>query len=243
MFDQGQELEQLIEKLINYQKSLEEYKKQYHIFLMSWEKLVKTICEKQSKKLEELINNMYDYNYGVIKNSIIEYENINKKNKINYYNKENCEDLINEILSLERKNFNEKNIKEINSIIKPIEIVPSLDNIFLKKISIKKEDFFKPNFSIFSLKGYKSEIGDFKINYRLSHNNRYYIICKVDFPSNDDNKCYFFTQNNNNHDIIPMKLTEYKTKYTYECIINFEEFDESEQKEIKLGTKVTIFSM
>ena len=245
-FDRGKELEQLIDKIIKYQKSLEEYKKQYHIFFMSCEKLVKTICEKQSKQLQELINNMCDYNNGVVKNSIIEYDNINNKNKNYHYNEKNYKNLINEILSLERKHFNEKNKKESNSLIKPIKIVPSLENIFLKKILIKKEDFFKQNFSI-KAKGYKSEIGEFRINYMLLHNNEYSIICKVDFPLNYDNKCYFLTQNkvdgNNNQDIIPMKLTEYKTKYIYECVIKFEEFDNCQQKEIKLGTEVSIFSM
>lgn len=75
---------------------------------MNCEKLVKNICDKQSQKLQELIDNMLAYNNDVVQNSINQYGNIDNKNEKNYYNKENFKDLINEILSLERKHFNEK---------------------------------------------------------------------------------------------------------------------------------------
>ena len=149
-------------------------------------------------------------------------------------------------MSLERKHFNEKNKNESYSLLKPIRIVPSVNNIFIKKILIKKDDFLKPNFSI-NLKGYKIEIGDYKIIYNFSSKNGHIIECKVDFPLIYDNKCYFITQNkvdgNNNQDIIPMKLTDNKNKYIYECIINLEEFNNWEKKEIYLGTEFTIFSI
>ena len=40
-----------------------------------------------------------------------------------------------------------------------------------------------------------------------------------------------------------MKLTDNKNKYIYECIINLEEFNNWEKKEIYLGTEFTIFSI
>ena len=245
-FDQSHELDILIQKIIKYQISLEEYKKQYHLFFLNCEKLVKNLCDKQSQKLQELIDNMLAYNNDVVQNSINQYGNIDNKNEKNYYNKENFKDLINEILSLERKHFNEKNKNESYSLLKPIRIVPSVNNIFIKKILIKKDDFLKPNFSI-NLKGYKIDIGDYKIIYNFSSRNGHIIECKVDFPLIYDNKCYFITQNkvdgNNNQDIIPMKLTDNKNKYIYECIINLEEFNNWEKKEIYLGTEFTIFSI
>ncbi len=245
-FDKNNELDILIQKIIKYQESLEEYKKTYHLFFLTCEKLIKNICDKQSQKLQELIDNMLTYNNDVVKNSIVQYENINNKNKDNLYNKKNFKDLINEILSLERKHFNEKNKKESDLLLKPIKIVPSINNILIKKILIKKDDFLKPNFSI-NLKGYKCDIGDYNINYLLSTNQGHTIICKVNFPLIYDNKCYFLTQNkvdgNNNQGIIPMKLTDYKSKYVYECIISLDEFNSWEQKEMYLGTEVTIFSI
>ena len=213
---------------------------------MNCEKLVKDICEKQSKKLQELIDNMLTYNNDVLKKSIKQFDNKIDKNQNNIYNQENFKNLINEILSMERKHFNEKNKNESESLLKPIKIVPSINNILLKKILIKKENFLKPNFSI-NLKGYKFDIGDYNIIYLLSSNNGHKIMCKVDFPLIYDNKCYFLTQNkvdgNNNQGIIPMQMTNNKNKYVYECIINIEEFDTWEKKEIYLGTEVTIFSI
>ena len=245
-FDQSQELDILIKKIIKYQLSLEDYKKQYHLFFLNCEKLIKKICERQSQKLQELIDNMLTYNNDVVKNSINQYENIINKNQNNVYNKENFKNLINEILSMERKHFNEKNKNESYSLLKPIKIVPSINNILIKKILIKKDEFLKPNFSI-NLKGYKVDIGDYKIIYNLSFNNGHTITCKVDFPLVYDNKCYFLTQNivdgNNNQKIMPMKLTDYKSKYVYECVIKIEEFDTFEKKEIYLGTEVIIFSI
>ena len=245
-FDQSHELDILIKKIIKYQLSLEDYKKQYHLFFLNCEKLIKKICERQSQKLQELIDNMLTYNNDVVKNSINQYENIINKNQNNVYNKENFKKLINEILSMERKHFNEKNKNESYSLLKPIKIAPSINNILIKKILIKEEDFLKPNFSI-NLKGYKVDIGDYKIIYNLSFKNGHTITCKVDFPLVYDNKCYFLTQNivdgNNNQNIIPMKLTNYKSKYVYECVINIEEFDSFEKKEIYLGTEVIIFSI
>ena len=245
-FDQSQELDILINKIIKYQESLEDYKRQYHLFFLNCEKLIKQICERQSQKLQELIDNMLTYNNDVLKKSINQYDNIINKNQNNVYNKENFKNLINEILSMERKHFNEKNKNESYSLLKPIKIVPSINNILIKKILIKKDEFLKPNFSI-NLKGYKVDIGEYKIIYNLSFNNGYTIDCKVDFPLVYDNKCYFLTQNivdgNNNQKIMPMKLTDYKSKYVYECVIKIEEFDTFEKKEIYLGTEVIIFSI
>ena len=51
-FDQSHELDILIQKIIKYQISLEEYKKQYHLFFLNCEKLVKNICDKQSQKIK-----------------------------------------------------------------------------------------------------------------------------------------------------------------------------------------------
>ena len=213
---------------------------------MNCEKLIKQICERQSQKLQELIDNMLTYNNDVLKKSINQYDNIINKNQNNVYNKENFKNLINEILSMERKHFNEKNKNESYSLLKPIKIVPSINNILIKKILIKKDEFLKPNFSI-NLKGYKVDIGEYKIIYNLSFNNGYTIDCKVDFPLVYDNKCFFLTQNivdgNNNQKIMPMKLTDYKSKYVYECVIKIEEFDTFEKKEIYLGTEVIIFSI
>jgi hypothetical protein len=245
-FDQSNELDILIQRTIKYQESLEDYKRQYHLFFLNCEKLVKDICEKQSKKLQELIDNMLTYNNDVLKKSIKQFDNKIDKNQNNIYSQENFKNLINEILSMERKHFNEKNKNESESLLKPIKIVPSINNILLKKILIKKENFLKPNFSI-NLKGYKFDIGDYNIIYLLSSNNGHKIMCKVDFPLIYDNKCYFLTQNkvdgNNNQGIIPMQMTNNKNKYVYECIINIEEFDTWEKKEIYLGTEVTIFSI
>ena len=67
------------------------------------------------KKTEELVKSLLSFN-KMANESVIICDKISKKNRKDDYNEKNIRDMINEIMNLERKHFNDKNHEETENL-------------------------------------------------------------------------------------------------------------------------------
>ena len=127
--NQANDINEILNRIFKYQESLEEYKREYELFFLNCQKVIQKTFEDYQAKTEELVKSLLNYN-KIANESIDIYDKISKKNKDNFYNEKNMKDLINEIVSMERKHFNDKNHEETEKFLNsPIKIVP-LINLF-----------------------------------------------------------------------------------------------------------------
>ena len=246
--EQTHYLNNIIEKIFKFQESLQDYKKEYELFLLNCQKVVEKTFMEYQKETEKLINSLLSCNKNA-DDSIKKYDDINNKNKNNYYNDNNIKDLINEILSMERKQFNEKNNDETDNFLNTsIKIIPSLSNYKIREIKLIKDDFNKYN-SI-NTKGNHYKLGEFQIKYNFNVQDKYKAFCELSFSLKDNiNACFIITQNKigqnyNQQKLFPMKLTNRNGgKFIYECLISFDEFDIGKEKEVKMETEALMFSI
>ena len=100
---------------------------------------------------------------------MIQSKNILIKMKKNVYNNSNIKNLINEISSLERIQFNNKSHSEAEQFLNtPIRLVPSFNLYHIKAINYKKEDFVKGIKTI--NKGNNFKLGHFELTYNYNRN-------------------------------------------------------------------------
>jgi hypothetical protein len=118
--DQDNSINIIIDKIIKYQQSLMDYKKEYELFLLNCRKVVEKSFDDYLAHIENLINSLLTFN-NVSKETMIKYDKINERNKNYCFDNINAiKDLVNEILSMERKHFNKKTMmKHINFYIHP----------------------------------------------------------------------------------------------------------------------------
>jgi hypothetical protein len=235
-----------IEKLIKYQERMQKFRKMYYKFLDNWKKLIVDVFDKYDKKIKELLDYYLEYNEN-IKQAITSYNKIDKKNKKNYYGPKNISSLINEILILERKLFNDtKNEKDKNFLsdeITPITVKPNISSYSIISLKIEKKDF--KDF-IITNKGYNVFIGNFTIKLSQKHLS-YKAQCEFEFfMKNDYNAAFFVLQRkligSKCEDVIPMKLKYCQgTNYNYEVEVDFEDFMKGKENIITLETKIQIF--
>ena len=130
--NQGNDLNIMVDKILKYQEKIKEYRNEYEIFFLRCKALIDKTFDEYEKKLNNLIESLFTFNKD-IKQSIIQYDEINKKNNNNYYTNENIKSLINEILSLERKHFNEKHNNDFGKIFEsPLFISPTISYYVVK---------------------------------------------------------------------------------------------------------------
>ena len=100
----GEYINNLINKIIQYQENLKNYKKMYQIFLNNWKKAIYDVFKQYEKKIEDLLDLLIKYKQKSDNNINI---SINEKDK---YSNKDINTLVNEILALERKYFNSRTI-------------------------------------------------------------------------------------------------------------------------------------
>lgn len=211
----------IITRITHYQESLEKYRKQFDKFFAECQKVVTKTFEDYNQKTANLINSLLSFN-KVADNSIQKYNEMNKLNCNNYYTNENIKSLINEILALERKHFNERNNNETNEFLNmPITLAPNIKSFKIGETDIGPfdEEDITESYSINT----KNKLKNIKIVYKYNNNNNKNVKCKFTFtlPGNFN---IFLTQclPNEDKDIIfyPMELSDKQgNKYTYECDI------------------------
>ena len=245
--NQTSNITKIIDKIMIFQDSLQDYKKEYELFFLNCQKVVEKAFTDYIKETEELINSLLSCN-KVADDSVKKYDNINEKNKNNYYNNNNIKDLINEILTMERKQFNKKNNDKIDNLLNTsIQIIPSINNFLIREIKFNKDDFNK--YARLNTKGNHYKLGEYEIKYHFNIQEGYKAFCEFTFNLKDNtNACFLITQNkeNKNHSqkCFPMKLTNKNgKKYIYECLISFDEFDNGKEKDLKFQTEALMFSI
>lgn len=242
---QADNITEILNRIFKYQESLEEYKKEYEIFFVKCQKVIEKTFEDYITKTEELVKSLLSYN-KLATESIANYDMISKKNKDNYYNNKNIRDMINEIVNMERKHFNDKNYEETEKFVKsPIKVVPLISQLHIKEMIITKNDVIK--FPKITRTGFHYKVGDFKIIYSFNSENDYKSICEFSFNvKNNINACFLVTQNkvskNGEQNVYTMKLIKNENNhYEYECEIPFDEFNINDQNSVKLKTDVLTF--
>ena len=242
---QADNITEILNRIFKYQESLEEYKKEYEIFFVKCQKVIEKTFEDYITKTEELVKSLLSYN-KLATESIANYDMISKKNKDNYYNNKNIRDMINEIVNMERKHFNDKNYEETEKFVKsPIKVVPLISQLHIKEMIITKNDVIK--FPKITRTGFHYKVGDFKIVYSFNSENDYKSICEFSFNvKNNINACFLVTQNkvskNGEQNVYTMKLIKNENNhYEYECEIPFDEFNINDKNSVKLKTDVLTF--
>ena len=242
---QADNITEILNRIFKYQESLEEYKKEYEIFFVKCQKVIEKTFEDYITKTEELVKSLLSYN-KLATESIANYDMISKKNKDNYYNNKNIRDMINEIVNMERKHFNDKNYEETEKFVKsPIKVVPLISQLHIKEMIITKNDVIK--FPKITRTGFHYKVGDFKIVYSFNSENDYKSICEFSSNvKNNINACFLVTQNkvskNGEQNVYTMKLIKNENNhYEYECEIPFDEFNINDKNSVKLKTDVLTF--
>ena len=140
----------LIDCILKYQEDLENYKQEYINFIGKFQKLIESTFYEFNKEIENLVNSLLKYKEK-IDTSIQKYDNIYKDN-INIDNIDNdninvndlIKSIINQILDLERKHFNDKGEKEVKKFFdNSIQIVPSINLYNIKDMKFNRNKFSK----------------------------------------------------------------------------------------------------
>ena len=244
--NQTNNINSMVEKILKFQEDLKNYKNEYSLFLLHSQNLIEKTFEEFKTKMEILINSLLSYN-KVANDSIQKYNTIYNNNLKDTYNN-NIKKLINEILDLERKHFNDKTFRETEQFLNtPIKLVPSINIYNIKQIIFKKLDFNKDGKKTFIGNNFK--LGNYKLKYEFKSQNGYKTICNFDFTlSNDSKKMRFLISQliiyKNKQKLIPMKLinNNFRT-YSYKCEISCEEFYTLDENEVKIKIESLIFAI
>ena len=242
--NQTNSINNIVERIFKYQETLEDYKKGYQTFFNDCKKVVEKAFEDYYKKTEELINSLLSFN-KVADDSIKKYNDINKKNQNDYYNSnDKIKSLINEVQSMERKHFNEKNNDKTEKFLQaPIKLVPLINHYKIREVQLEK---FNDNNTVNTFKSSHYKLGRYQIKYYSSKNKTK---CEFIFTLNNEmNACFLITQNkeedNNIHKCFPMKLSKNDgKKYIFECDISLDDLDFEKKEKVKISTEVLIFSV
>ena len=106
-----------IDRINKYRSLLEEYRTAYKTFFINCQSVIDKAIDKYYNKIEELKKTLLSFNESANK-SIIKLDNIIKTNQNDYYsNNAHIKNLINELLSMERKHFNKKNNEDTEKIL------------------------------------------------------------------------------------------------------------------------------
>ena len=246
--DQTNNMNLLVEKIFTFQEEFNKYKNEYDLFLTNIKSIIDNSFEECNKKIEILINSLLSYN-KVIDDSVNKYNQIYQKNQNNGYDN-NIKSLINEILSLERRKFNDRTHNETSQLLNSvIKFVPSINIYNVKEIKVKKSDFGKDTKLNFS--GNHFKVGNYDLAYNINRLNGYKFSCKLNFTLNPDNNkkmCFLMSQylrvNGVKEQLIPMKLIQTDQKnYSYECEISCDDLFSLNVNEVSIKTEALIFAL
>ena len=248
-------INKLIDKMVKYQEDLKEYKKQYITFIESWRNKILKKFQKYEDEIDNLLIALETYKESEKAKQSDEKES--KENENIKTKDEKIKSLINEIISLERKYFNNKNntiiMDDFNTdIVKDIK--KCLANPFLLKpiiytYNVATVNFEKKYFSKKTVKknGIDEHIGIFEIKYKFKYDGLYHSLCQLSFVSSS-NATYLIIQrkilDDNTKIIIPMTLVNSENNSVkYEAEVYFDEFQKEKILSIKMETIIQIVTL
>ena len=240
-------LNSILDRIFKYQETVKKYREEYNLFLTQIQQTIEKVFDEYNKKIDELINSLLSYNQ-IHDSSIKKYNDIYNNNMNNIYNNENVKDLINEILSLERKHFtstcNYLNETE-NFLNKPIRIIPLISRFNINETNFERTKFNQTRKE--KISGNYFKIGDYILIYDFQSSQGCNCFCRFIFTLNNDSKkmCFLVSQlllfENNKVKLFPMKLVKQNGKiYTYECQIFCEEIKDVKDNLIKFRTEALV---
>ena len=237
----------LIEKIFKFQENLQNYKKEYELFLKNCQQLIEKTFDDLTNKIENMINSLLSYN-NIADDSIKKYNDIYENSQQYLCDNNNIKKLINEILYLEKNHFNNRIYKETEDFLNSsIKLVPSINIYNIKWANFQKQDF--NNNSTMTYIGTHFKLGNFKVRYELMEG--YNCLCNFEFTLDDSYKkkmCFIISQlltykNNNKQKSFIMKLNTCVDKYyNYKCEITCEELLDNEN-EVQIKTEALIFTL
>lgn len=242
--NQGNDINNIIDKILKNQEKIKEYRKEYEIFFSRWKTIIDKTFEEYEIKIKTIIESLFNFGQDV-KQSIIKYDEIDQKNKNNYYSNENIKSLINEIISMERKHFNEEQKNKTEKMmVTPLLINPNIFNFNIISTYIEKKNL---DYSYLKKKCYNVHIGNCELNYIFDINNIFSSLSKFNFTlKKNRNATFFIFQrkliNNKLVEIIPMKLkNNHDRNYNYESKVDLDELKNESINKIEMDIKVQMF--
>ena len=248
--NQNDNIKSLIDRIIKYKEDLEYYKNEYINFILNSKILIEKTFEEFKIKIEILENALLSYN-KIANDSIQKYNDIYKNSQDNTYNDSNIKNITNEILSLERKHFNESHIETNIFLNNSLQIVPSINLYNIKEKNYTKDSFTQKH--IDTIRGIHFKLGSYNLKYIFNDNDieKYKATCNLCFTLNNNQSkkmCFLISQilifNNNIVKLIPMKLIKNDgNNYIYECPIDCQELYKLDVKDVVIKTKALIFTV
>lgn len=240
--EQTSSVNQYIKRINDYKKIFEEYINEEEIFFNNCLKMLLTIKTNFNENINELMDSLSSFNQN--NNGDANYKEFNSKN-VNYDNK--IKEIIKEILSLERKHFNEKNKGDIENFLRnPKFCVPALTSIKLPSVQIEKYDSNYISSKTVNLKN--KYLGNYEIKFmQISMTKN--VGCSFSFTLDEDYDISAFVQlikqeRDGYSKNFPMKFVERRgLTYYYQYTIPFEEFKDGVDRSFVMVPEVKLFSI
>ena len=256
-------LKDIINKILEYQEKIKSYRKEYEAFFLKCKKFLDQTFDEYERKINEVFNLLFSNKE--------DYKDLNIKNKasnnIITSPEEKTVCVIKDILSYERKAFNNKNKNHFNDEhdkdFQTNILTKENKKIVLQFLSIPF--LIEPNISYYNIgfinidkkhlkhhikkKGYNEYLGDFFIQYFSEKEKEYSYLCEFRFSSKKRNNMNLFLAqkkiiNKKFIEAFPMKFEiDDGEDSLYESEVNFDEFKKKDIKEIAIEIKLQVFSI
>ena len=239
--EQTSSVNNYIKRINDYKNICLEYLNEEEIFFKNCLNMITNIIKNFNENINELLDSLSSYNQNYGESN---FKDFNSKN-INYDNK--IKEIIKEILSLERKHFNEKNKKDIDNFLRnPKFCVPTLTSFKLDPVQIEKYNSNLIDNKTVNLKN--KFLGNYEFKFMqipLTKN----VVCSFNFTLDEDYDASALVQLNkqekdNYNKSFPMKFIEKQgLTYFYQYTIPFEEFKEGIDKSFIMIPEIKLFNI
>ena len=239
--EQTSSVNNYIKRINDYKNICLEYLNEEEIFFKNCLNMITNIIKNFNENINELLDSLSSYNQNYGESN---FKDFNSKN-INYDNK--IKEIIKEILSLERKHFNEKNKKDIDNFLRnPKFCVPTLTSFKLDPVQIEKYNSNLIDNKTVNLKN--KFLGNYEFKFMqipLTKN----VVCSFNFTLDEDYDVSALVQlirqdKDNYYKSFPIKFIEKQgLTYFYQYTIPFEEFKEGIDRSFIMVPEIKLFSV
>jgi uncharacterized Zn finger protein (UPF0148 family) len=239
--EQTSSINKYMKRINEYKNIFEGYINEEETFFKNCLEILSNILKNFNENLNELMDSLSSFNQ---KNGESNYKEFNSKNN-NYDNE--IKEKIKEILSLERKHFNEKNKGDIENFLRnPKFCVPCLTSVKLPSVQLDKYDSdYIDNKTVNSKNKF---LGNYEIKFMQIPKTKN-VGCSFNFTLEEDYDMSAFIQlkkeeKDGYNKSFPMKFVEKQgLTYFYQYTIPFEEFKEGVNRSFILIPEVKLFSL